>query len=78
MTTQGVEQGRLHFTGTTMVTECDGFTHGERANITTCENPHGGYHLEAKTLDMYPGDKAVARSAVLFLGRSRSSICRSS
>jgi hypothetical protein len=40
----------------------------ERANITTCENPRGGYHIESKTLDIYPGDKAVARSAVLFLG----------
>ncbi|MEA2786646.1 MAG: LPS-assembly protein, partial [Candidatus Eremiobacteraeota bacterium] len=66
--TQGVEQGKLHFSGTTMVTDRAGTTHVERANITTCENPRGGYHLESKTLDVYPGDKAVARSAVLFLG----------
>ncbi len=66
--TQGVEQGRLHFAGTSMVTDRNGVTHVERANITTCENPRGGYHLESKTLDVYPGDKAVAHSAVLFLG----------
>ena len=66
--TQGVEQGKLHFAGTTMVTDRAGVTHVERANITTCENPRGGYHIESKTLDVYPGDKAVARSAVLFLG----------
>jgi hypothetical protein len=66
--TQGVEQGKLHFSGTTMTTDRAGVTHVERANITTCENPRGGYHLESKTLDVYPGDKAVARSAVLFLG----------
>ncbi|HEX3465173.1 MAG TPA: hypothetical protein VHS78_14090 [Candidatus Elarobacter sp.] len=66
--TQGVETGKLHFAGTTMVTDRNGVTHVERANITTCENPRGGYHLESKTLDVYPGDKAVARSAVLFLG----------
>ncbi len=66
--TQGVEQGKLHFTGTQMVTDRSGVTHVDRANITTCENPRGGYHLESKTLDVYPGDKAVARSAVLFLG----------
>ena len=66
--TQGVETGKLHFSGTTMVTDRNGVTHVERANITTCENPRGGYHMESKTLDVYPGDKAVARSAVLFLG----------
>ncbi|HEV2740880.1 MAG TPA: hypothetical protein VGU66_20150 [Candidatus Elarobacter sp.] len=66
--TQGVEQGKLHFAGTSMVTDRAGVTHVERANITTCENARGGYHLESKTLDVYPGDKAVARSAVLFLG----------
>jgi hypothetical protein len=66
--TQGVEQGQLHFTGTQMVTDRNGVTHVDHANITTCENPRGGYHLESKTLDVYPGDKAVARSAVLFLG----------
>ncbi|HEX3550339.1 MAG TPA: hypothetical protein VHT53_08190 [Candidatus Elarobacter sp.] len=66
--TQGVEQGKLHFTGTQMVTDRTGVTHVDRANITTCENPRGGYHLESKTLDVYPGDKAVAKSAVLFLG----------
>jgi hypothetical protein len=66
--TQGVEQGKLHFKGTQITTSRDGVTHVERANLTTCENPRGGYHIESKTLDIYPGDKAVARSAVLFLG----------
>jgi len=66
--TQGVEQGKLHFKGTTMVTDRAGVTHVDRANITTCENSRGGYHIESKTLDIYPGDKAVAKSAVLFLG----------
>lgn len=68
VTTQGVQQGRLHYTARSLVTERDGRTHGERASLTTCENPHGGYHIEAKTLDITPGDKAVARAAVLFLG----------
>ncbi|GAC1573941.1 MAG: hypothetical protein NVS3B7_05610 [Candidatus Elarobacter sp.] len=66
--TQGVEQGKLHFGGRQMVTSRDGVTHVDRANLTTCENPRGGYHIEAKTLDIYPGDKAVAKAAVLFLG----------
>jgi hypothetical protein len=66
--TQGVEQGKLHFKGTTMVTDREGVTHVERANLTTCENPRGGYHLESKTLDIYPGNKAVAKSVVVFLG----------
>ncbi len=66
--TQDVEQGKLHFTGTQMTTDRSGVTHVQRAYITTCENPRGGYHLESKTLDVYPGDKAVARSVTLFLG----------
>jgi hypothetical protein len=66
--TQGVEQGKLHFAGTSMVTDRNGVTHVDRANLTTCENARGGYHIESKTLDIYPGDKAVAKSAVLFLG----------
>ncbi len=66
--TQGVEQGKLHFSGSTMTTDRSGVTHVERANITTCENPRGGYHIESKTLDVYPGNKAVARSNVLYLG----------
>lgn len=66
--TQGVEQGKLHFKGATMVTDHDGVTHVDHANLTTCENPRGGYHLESKTLDIYPGNKAVAKSVVLYLG----------
>ncbi len=68
VTTQGVQQGRLHFNGRNMVTERNGRTHADRASFTTCENPHRGYHIESKTLDIYPGDRAVARAAVLFLG----------
>jgi hypothetical protein len=66
--TQGVEQGALYFRAQNMVTQRTGVTHGERAFLTTCLNPRGGYHLESKTLDVYPGDKAVAKSATLFLG----------
>ncbi|HEV8020646.1 MAG TPA: hypothetical protein VGP41_05240, partial [Candidatus Lustribacter sp.] len=68
VTTQGVDRGRLHFTAQEMETRPDGFTHGTHASITTCENPHGGYHLESKTLDIIPGDKAVAHSVTVFLG----------
>ena len=66
--TAGVEQGKFYFKGATMTTDHDGVTHVNRANLTTCENPRGGYHIESKTLDVYPGDKAVAKSSVLYLG----------
>jgi hypothetical protein len=66
--TQGVESGKLHFTGSNMVTTSDGVTHVEHANFTTCENPRGGYHIESKSLDIYPGNKAVAKSNLLYLG----------
>jgi hypothetical protein len=68
VTTQGVDHGKLHFNAQHMETRPDGFTHGTRASLTTCENPHGGYHLESKTLDITPGDKAIARSVTVFLG----------
>ena len=68
VSTQGVQQGRLHYTARNMVSERNGRTHGTHASLTTCENPHGGYHIESKTLDIYPGDKAIAKAAVLFLG----------
>ncbi|GAC1546044.1 MAG: hypothetical protein NVS2B17_28960 [Candidatus Velthaea sp.] len=67
-TTQGVETGHFYYTAKQLVTDRAGHTHGERASFTTCEHPRGGYHIEAKTLDITPGDKAVAHSAVLFLG----------
>jgi hypothetical protein len=66
--TEGVQSGELHFTGSSMFTSSDGVTHVEHSSWTTCENPRGGYHMESKTLDVYPGDKAVARSNVLYLG----------
>ena len=67
-TTQGVDRGKFHFTAKTLRTEGSGLIHGDRASFSTCENPRGGYHVESKTLDITPGDKAVARSNVLYLG----------
>jgi hypothetical protein len=67
-TVEGVAQGKLHFHADHMVSNTDGVAHGDRANFTTCENPHSGYHVEARTIDVTPGDKLVARKAVVFLG----------
>jgi hypothetical protein len=67
-TSQGVETGHLYYKARTLTTNSDGVTHGEHASFTTCDRQRAGYHIEAKTLDVYPGDKAVAHSAVLFLG----------
>ncbi len=65
---EGVAQGKLHFAAEELTTRADGVAHGEHANFTTCENPHAGYHVEARTIDVTPGDKLVARKAVVFLG----------
>ena len=67
-TSQGVETGHLFYKARTLTTNADGKTHGDRASFTTCERQRAGYHIEAKTLDIFPGDKAVARDAVLYLG----------
>jgi len=66
--TNGVEQGKIHFAGSQIVTDRDGVTHVARAFLTTCENPRSGYHVESKTLDIYPGDKAVGHANVVYLG----------
>jgi hypothetical protein len=68
VTTQGVDHGKLHFTAEQLDTQPNGFTHGRHATLTTCENPHGGYHIKANTLDITPGEKAIARNVLIFLG----------
>jgi lipopolysaccharide assembly outer membrane protein LptD (OstA) len=65
---EGVAQGKLHFDAETLTARSDGTTHGDHAYFTTCENPHGGYHVEARTIDVFPGDRLIARKAVVFLG----------
>jgi len=67
-TIEGVAQGKLHYISRTLNATSDGVTHGEHASFTTCENPHAGYHVEARTIDITPGDKLVARKVVVFLG----------
>jgi len=67
-TIEGVQQGKLHFSARNLTTTTDGVSHGDRASFTTCENPHGGYHIEARTIDVTPGQRLVARKAVVFLG----------
>ncbi len=65
---EGVQQGKLHYTADQLTARTDGVTHGDHASFTTCENPHGGYHIESRTLDVFPGDRLIARKAVVFLG----------
>jgi hypothetical protein len=67
-TTQGVDRGKFHFSAKTLRTEGSGVMHGDRATFSTCENPRGGYHVESKTLDVMPGDKAIGHNNVLYLG----------
>jgi hypothetical protein len=68
VSSQGVERGLLHYSAKQLITDRNGHTHGIHASLTTCENPHSGYHLEAKTLDILPNQRAVAHAAVLYLG----------
>jgi hypothetical protein len=65
---QGVETGHLYYKARKLTTNKDGVTHGDHASFTTCDRQRAGYHIEAKTLDIYPNDRAVAHDAVLYLG----------
>jgi hypothetical protein len=64
----GVQHGKIHYSAEKMTSLANGVTHGDRGSFTTCEHPHGGYHVEARTIDVTPGDKLVARKATIFLG----------
>jgi len=67
-TVEGVQRGKLHYIAQTLTAGSNGVSHGDRASFSTCENPHAGYHVEARSLDVIPGSKIVARKAVIFLG----------
>jgi hypothetical protein len=66
--TQAVSQGKIHYAAQQLTARSNGLTHGDRASLTTCEKPHGGYHLESRSLDVFPGDRIIARKVVVFLG----------
>jgi hypothetical protein len=65
---EAVSTGKLHYAARTLDARSDGVSHGDHASFTTCENGHAGYHIEARTIDVTPGDKLIARKAVLYLG----------
>ena len=65
---EGVQRGLIHFSASDLHTDPDGTAHGLNPYITTCENPHGGYHITGKDMEVVPGDKIVIHKAVLWLG----------
>jgi hypothetical protein len=65
---EGVQRGLIHFSASDLRTDPDGIAHGLDPYVTTCENPHGGYHITGKDMEVYPGDKIVIHKAVLWLG----------
>jgi hypothetical protein len=67
-TTEGVQKGKIYYTADELTASARGTTHGEHASFTTCVNPRGGYHVEARQIDVLPGDKLIARKATIFLG----------
>jgi hypothetical protein len=65
---EGVQRGLIHFSAQDLHTDPDGTAHGSHPYVTTCENPHGGYHITGKNMDVIPGDRIVIHNAVLWLG----------
>ncbi len=65
---QGVERGLVYFSAKDLRADEHGVSHGDYANVTTCERPRAGYHITGRTIDVYPGDRMVISKAVLFLG----------
>lgn len=67
-TTRGVEQGRVYYKADQLTADSRGRVHGKHASFSTCENPRGGYHVTARSIDVTPGEKLVAHGATFFLG----------
>lgn len=67
-TTRGVERGKIYYTSQHLRANSNGVVHGTAATFSTCENPRGGYHMYARTIDVTPGEKMVARHVLVFLG----------
>lgn len=67
-TSEGVERGLLHFSAKNMETLSNGHTVGTNASWSTCENPHGGYHMESKSFELRPNDRLIARKVTVYLG----------
>lgn len=67
-TTEGVDVGKLHYSAQRIRSLGGGATHAERASFTTCDKPHSGYHVNARYIDVMPGQKIVAHNATIFLG----------
>ena len=67
-TSRGVETGKIYYTADHLRANSNGVIHGTAATFTTCENPRGGYHMYAHTMDVTPGQKLVARHVLVFLG----------
>ncbi|MBV9102061.1 MAG: hypothetical protein JO060_00630 [Candidatus Eremiobacteraeota bacterium] len=65
---EGVEQGKIHYSGRLMTMDRAGKVHAVAGSFTTCENQRGGYHVDSKTIDVTPGDKLIARKDTVFLG----------
>jgi len=65
---EGVERGLVYFSAKDLKADEHGVSHGDYANVTTCERPRAGYHITGRTIDIYPGDRMVISKAVLFLG----------
>jgi hypothetical protein len=65
---EGVERGLVHFSASDLHTDANGIGHGLAPNVSTCENPRGGYHITGRNMDVYPGDKIVIYRAILWLG----------
>ncbi|MGH7661337.1 MAG: hypothetical protein ACRENA_10545 [Vulcanimicrobiaceae bacterium] len=67
-TSEGVEKGLLYFKAADMKSLRSGYTVGNNAFWTTCQNPHAGYHMEAKNFELRPNDKLIARKVTVYLG----------
>ncbi len=48
--------------------DADGHILMQDGYLTTCDHDHPHYRMQTRTLDVYPGDKAVARGVTMFLG----------
>jgi hypothetical protein len=62
-------QGYLYYKAAQVTTYPDGHTILKNGWITTCDLSHVAYHITGKEIEIRPGDRVIAHSSDLYLGK---------
>lgn len=61
--------GALYYTGRRVTVDAAGRTLIQNGSVSTCDPHHVAYHISGREIEIRPGDRLIAHSSDLFLGR---------